>query len=821
MFLLLALAAIAILTGVYLAILRRRRLRERRHPEEQLPGAREAQRANWEEPRSHEPAVAPPEEELDLSEATGHKESVDEIDLKPDKQPLSTEEPATVVVGVPLPGERSGTTEESLQANIEIAHREAEVKQVGPDLLEPLKEPLQGSDLKQKVSQEEEEIVFQPPEVEPKTKDKRHVKAAVPSTPVRPENRGGRPREGLKEEAESQTALESRPLHPRPPNPDIVCWKQGFEWVLAIEVPDEILAKSGLTLLQNHSILAQAEGRDSCWNLEKIDSSVRVSWNEGDDVTSSAVELGSEKWLLFKLSGDNRGRRVKCASAGSYLVVVPDNWKRHEELSGPAPAAPESASIADCCGHYFDLEKGSDRRIAFRTPENSPVVVEFKAPRFELVGNRLADGSEDNGPLFAERPRIRAINGEAWTEIETIVVGEEGPGQGRWRTTFTPNPHDLEQDMPPEVGDINGAWYFLRFYDSNDILVESLQFRLARGLRAIKIHDHPPLPSETGHTPVLVEFIHDPSCSVLPETDHEGGIVIATESYRTILTIPPHQRRDQTHWLAGPRDGKKAQVTIQAERIWWAVGNDDEAPTAWDDKRATLSRDDFMATSNKAIWIRLPRPRWVDAVHIGFWREKLRRYPVKVTETRVVVPLREFGEEIADRAHEHCLVLSIEHHGRMIDGVIGNFPPDVAAPPGRKILSAEPQPIGPEKGLLLQWDAVSLPRLASVLTRLRRGAVGPLSRLIKEVRKECPNKPMKRHSDQAEFVKKALCLMALALQIGGEELFRGLGQKWRLKARRAANTFPEIVNALRSRYLELSAGRVSRSRRVHKRRTVA
>ncbi len=820
MVLLLALAAIVTLTGVYLVILRRKRLRERKGVGEHHRADSESQYPACEESRSREPLAIPPTEETQPLERTTPKQPDHEIDLTPNKQPQPTEEPTPAAVDADLPAQQTETTEESLQGNIEIEHREAEVKQVCTDLLEPLEEPLQGSDLKQKVPQEEE-IVPQPPEAQPKTKDKRHVRAPVPSTPVRPENRGGRPREGLKEEAESQTALEGRSPRSRPPKPEIVCWKHGFEWVLAVEVPDEILANPGLTVLQNHSILAQAEGRDSCWTLEKIDSSVRVSWNEGDYVTSSAVELGLKKWLLFKLSGDNRGRRVKCASAGSYLVVVPDNWKRDEELSGPAPAAPELVSIAGYCGHYFDLEKGSDKRIAFRTPENSPVVVEFKAPRFELVGNRLADGGQDTGPLFAERPHIRVINGEAWTEIATIVVGEEGPGQGRWRTAFIPNPHDLEQDLPPEVGDINGAWYFLRFYDSNDILVESLPFRLARGLRVIRIHDHPPLPSEAGHTQVLVEFIHDPSCSVLPATDHEGSLVIIAEPYQTILTVPPDQRMDQTHWLAGPRDGEKAQVTIQLERIWWAMGPDNEAPTIWDDKRITLLRCDFTATSNKAIWVRLPRPRWADAVRSGFGEDKLRRYPIKVTESSVLIPLREFGEDIADRTSEHRFLISVERHGSAISAVVGTISPDVPVPPSQTTVPPVPQQFPPPRAPSLQLDAVSLPRLARVLTRLRRGAVGPLSHLIKEVRKEYPSRPSRRRPDQAEFVKRSLCLMALLLQIGGEQLFRGLGHKWCLKARLASHTFPETLERVKTRYLELNSSRVSRARRIHRKRHIA
>ena len=57
-------------------------------------------------------------------------------------------------------------------------------------------------------------------------------------------------------------------------------------------------------------------------------------------------------------------------------------------------------------------------------------------PRFEVIGEKLEDASERIGPLFSKPPKIHATDLQAWKEIKTIVLGEEGSGRGRWRVQF-------------------------------------------------------------------------------------------------------------------------------------------------------------------------------------------------------------------------------------------------------------------------------------------------------------------------------------------------------------------------------------------------
>jgi hypothetical protein len=252
--------------------------------------------------------------------------------------------------------------------------------------------------------------------------------------------------------------------------------------------------------------------------------------------------------------------------------MVPDDWERDDTLSGPAPVAPESTSLFGYQAHFFELEKGGDGKLAFRKPTGEIFEIKSKAQQFELVGNRLCDATEKIGPLFGGRPpQIRALDGQTWKDVGTIVVGEEGSGKGKWRTAFRPVSGRIEQELPHEFAARKGGWYFLRFYDTNDDLIESLDFRFICAVKEIKIPQLPPFPSRGGHGSVCVEFLHEPGCAVQP-VDSSTNIQIQRQHNKTILTIPLDPACDETRWIVRAEDVPQVEVTILVERLWWGIG---------------------------------------------------------------------------------------------------------------------------------------------------------------------------------------------------------------------------------------------------------
>ena len=502
-----------------------------------------------------------------------------------------------------------------------------------------------------------------------------------------PIKRGGRPRGPTQDLEKERTRI----IQPRRPNPEIVCWKRERQWVLAVEVPEELLEKPGLTVFQSGSPLLRDELEEACWRLEQVSGDVIVHWNEAEAVHETKVNLGQENYLLFRLIGQNlnQGRRVKSPCSGSHLVIAPNDWKRDETLSGPPPVMSEPTSLVSYQAHFFDLEKGGEQKIAFCLPDGRLQVIESRAPRFELMGSRIEEASEHVGPLFGMKPpQIRALDRQAWENVKTIVVGEEGSGRGRWRTAFQPDPEKSEQDLPSELAARKSGWYFLRFYNADGDLVESMDFRFVSVLKEIKVLQPSPLPSEDGHKPVRVELAHEADCAVQP-VSKVTNIQVERQDDKTVLIVPPDPACDESQWLVGPERGPWVEVTLNVERIWWGVGEKNNPPSDWQDRPVILAREDLRATSSKALWLRLPKPRWVNRVLVGFERSKARPYNVRVTEKAVAIPLREYNDcaEVGDKTREYNLRLWIQRNHQDMEGTVIVLPasPVIIAPPAQAV----------------------------------------------------------------------------------------------------------------------------------------
>lgn len=620
---------------------------------------------------------------------------------------------------------------------------------------------------------------------------------------VEPIKRGGRPRVSTSDARKPQ----SRASKPRAPKPEIICLKRERHWTLAIEVPEGFAESSRLAVVQDGSELEQDETGEGLWYLQGVSGSIVVSCNGNESPQQTVVPLDRSEFLLFKLIGSNqnRGRRAASPSSGWYLVVVPEDWERDEALSGPPRIAPEPVSISGYQAHFFSLRRTDEIKIAFRVHGGQSVVIEARAEQFELVGNRLDDASENVGPLFhGVPPRIRPAGNPDWRNVETVVVGEEGGGKGSWRVGFAPEHESTEQQLPADIATRGAGWYFIRFYDGNGDLIESMDFRFAPGLNGINTCQPTPFPSDGGHRTVRVEMTHELGYGLQQASGVQGAVKLEHGGDRTVLSIPADPKHDRTTWLIGPQRGPRAEVCILVERIWWAAAEENGAIPEWRDEPLMLSRDEFVATSNKVIWVRLPDNRWVNALLVGFSESKARRFVVNVSENTITVPLREFGdsEEVRDVSRPHVLkAWADREHGR-IEGVLGIIPAE-HTPITEQSVAAPPLRVASRQTLVL--DTISEPQLAGVLTTLKKAARGPLRVLIKEIRRQYVHGRSATHTDSAEFAKRALCAVAFCLDLyrGDVPLTQQLKKRWIDRALIARDKFPEAMNWLQGRYEKL------------------
>lgn len=501
-----------------------------------------------------------------------------------------------------------------------------------------------------------EEIKHIPEEAQPQDHAGEHS-LPIDDKRLEPVKRGGRPR-NLSQREEKLSSDKRTPRQ----KPEIVCWKRERQWILAVEVPEALLNNKDFTILQEGSPLNRHNSREDIWSLTHSSGRVVAYWSEDGTLVETKINLEKTKCLLFRLSSQdqNYGRSVKSPSSGLYLVVVPESWKRDEILSGPPPVTSETVSLAGYQAHFFILNKEGGE-IVFNKPEGEQFVIRSRAPKFELVGNQINDAAENIGSLFGKNPpRIRAKFDQNWAGVSKIVVGEENSQQGKWRKEFSPIPEYIEQDLPSEIATRKGGWYFLRLYDSSEELLESLDFRFLSGLKNINLYQTSYFPSNAGHIPARATFFHESDCTVRPVNQLPADVQIHSESENTIVIFPNNPACDESDWFVGSQDGPEIKVTLLVERLWWAVSEESNPPTEWSGIVLDLAREDIVATSDKALWFRFPKQRWIDRISVGFSQGDLRSYSVKVTEKTIAIPLRDFCDaQELETIGEIRLILSI------------------------------------------------------------------------------------------------------------------------------------------------------------------
>ncbi|MBM3130665.1 MAG: hypothetical protein FJ009_18800 [Chloroflexi bacterium] len=432
---------------------------------------------------------------------------------------------------------------------------------------------------------------------------------------------------------------------PRDPRPEIICQDKNHKWMLAIQLPEDFLNSGAESQVDQDDFALEQIG--DLWQLEDVHGRIRVQ--SGEKALEFDLGKREEEYLLFKLSGYDlrHGTRVRSINKGAYLVVVPEDWDREDSDLG---SEPEAVSVEGYLAYYHVVDQPC--KITFRTPDGKSVDVAQSTTQFDLIGKRLPDAEVEGSPLFGgEPPHISASSPSDWQVVKTVVVGEEGRDREEWESArVTLNKSKAEQELPHEISKWKASWFFVRFYDENDQLIESMDFRLARGLSDFRVNQTSPLPTETGHSATSVEFHHTADCRIVPppdlETKDANGI--------TTATIPPSAAFDKTCWNITTPDPKPIQVTILAERIWWAVGTKDRTPpdSEWIAQPLSLTRADFVNITDKSLWIRLPKPRWTDThtVRVGFAQETARPLaPGKAVEQTALIRLNDFCDSASIR----------------------------------------------------------------------------------------------------------------------------------------------------------------------------
>lgn len=580
-----------------------------------------------------------------------------------------------------------------------------------------------------------------PPPSAPPSRRSRHVA---------PEQRGGRPRGtgGPADKAASATGARGVG-RVRSSRPELVCWKEGMAWVVGVEVPDELVEQDLRVVDGEGNDLQEDQLQELRFPLMDPLGAVTVRWSDAASIMEAERCFDASDHRIFKVARSRaNGRRVARVTRGNYVVIAPRALSRDEAVGGTAPVAPENVipEQAKVLAHHLLVEGKGDGLVL---NESGPSRVEVRpstATVYELIGHIVEDAHTGAGPLFGREPPHLRMEGAA--ESSLFVVGVEGPSP-RPRSRQAAMSFDELRDW---LDDNEPGWFYVRAYDANDELLESLDFRYVRGLEAIEVDEPSPLPGPQGHRPAKVVFRVAPGTVVSP-VDGPPEVASLDPVRADGVVLPARPDAGKATWRVGSGDGSAVEVVVHVPRIWWAFtasGNADE-PHAWSDRLHMLSVDDLRPTSLMHLSVLLPEPGWADEVTVGFRDGSPRRLPVPRSERVLHYPLRNLGESDALRgAGGTCDLLvsartPVTEHGPVVVATVQlteNLPEE-------------------ERAGHLDLSCLRAPRLMGKLTQLGRIGTAQDRRAVKRLRNTWYRKARRGgRTETREFVRQALALAA-------------------------------------------------------------
>jgi len=460
--------------------------------------------------------------------------------------------------------------------------------------------------------------------------------------------------------------------------PELICQKKGGCWQLAIKISGRLPDCFNLKITQDDLNLVRDEVNEDYWPLISMNP-IFIEWKDGDRSKRKKYELqedGTAKPLLFKLlsKNDNIGKFVSAPSSGSYFAIVPEDWVREESLSGSEPAKPEHISIKGFRGHFFILQKSFNFIIAFKNSYGELVTIEPKGSRFYLNGNQIIDANEEASLLFGERFPSIVDSIKKWNDIGTIIIEEETDNINKHQWILEPDINSSEIDINKIAfqGDLSlsqstSSSFSISFYDKKYHLIDNLYFRYIQGIKKIAFSDYSSMPLANGHPSIDIKFLHDKSCVIkLCKTEISSDIVKQDEKGTTAI-IPPDPAWDLTDWEIQDEQGRRVNIELLVERLWWNLGNEEDQLISndWSSAALELPKEYISSNSHYVIVLQFPRVGWIKNVFIGFDKKRRKEYRVLPSQRSIRIPLRDFCDyrEITKFDDHAKLLLWINKYG--------------------------------------------------------------------------------------------------------------------------------------------------------------
>ena len=396
------------------------------------------------------------------------------------------------------------------------------------------------------------------------------------------------------------------------------------------------------------------------------------------------VPLFEDDPLIFKLRKNwfGEGRKIARITNGYFIIIVPSTWQR----TGRAPVEPDGCADTEFLAHYFyrDATATHERVDGFHEWSGSPVAIGI-----ELTGRRVFDDSNE-GDLFVGD----ALSLKPSPDVVSARVGEET--KHGWGQTFTPD----EQSLSEVLNDREGR-FFLRVYDSEAQMLDSVAFRYLRNLERIRVNeveyaqDTVLIPSPTGYPPTEARFVGADGSTIPPILTNNALQGVAPSG---ALVIPPRPDADRVSCRI-ETDASGVDIVLDLPRIWWRLEDDRADPSAWRDMPFTMTRQEFRKHAHSNVMLVLLSRRF-SSVCAGFDDERALPFGRISEDDRIPIPLAHFVDYAQiDRRLNDDVRFNVEWAGEIVPLVM------ISADPMPEILSfsATPATIIAGEETILKW----------------------------------------------------------------------------------------------------------------------
>lgn len=451
---------------------------------------------------------------------------------------------------------------------------------------------------------------------------------------------------------------------PPPSRPELVCRKSSDSWKWGVVLCADEECQVEKVQYKNESLKIEA---GEC-HLQRFDGLLTIAFeNRSKDDVKIPLFDGKQP-LIFKLrkNWDGEGRRIQRVTNGYFIVIAPNTWQR----TGHARFEAEGCADPEFRAHYFyrDATSGDDGFLG--------KWVAYPAAGVELKGMNVFDDSDD-GMLFVGKPPDLKQS----PDIERARVGEEA--KNGWGQVFQPDKQLLAQVLDGREG-----WFFLRVYDSERSMRDSVAFRYVRDLTRIEVDG--------------VEYTQD--TVLVPESTGSGyrpmqvRFVGTKDSTLKLIKVPPHPDADRISCTLGS-DAGGVDIVLDLPRIWWRLEDGCPDPGEWRDTPFVMTREEFRKRAYAGETVSLLSKRY-SQVRAGFDKELGQQYTRKLADDLIAIPLDHFVDYTQiDRRLNDDAHFNVEWAGETVTLI------EISADPKPEIVSftAEPSTIVEGEEVILKW----------------------------------------------------------------------------------------------------------------------